>query len=45
VRLIDFFSRIELMELCGWGTQVFRKTVPEKIMVDLIGIAQACMID
>ncbi len=38
VRQIDFFSKIELMELCGWGIQVFRKTVPEKIMVDVIGV-------
>lgn len=38
VRQIDFFSKIELMELCGWGIQVFKKTVPEKIMVDVIGV-------
>ncbi len=38
VRQIDFFSKIELMELCGWSVQSFRKTVPEKIMVDVIGV-------
>jgi len=35
---IDFFSKIELMELCGWGIQIFKKIGPEKVMVDVIGV-------
>ncbi len=38
VRQIDFFSKIELMELCGWGIQIFKKIGPEKLMVDVIGV-------
>ena len=38
VRQIDFFSKIELMELCGWGVQIFKKIGPEKVMVDVIGV-------
>jgi phage terminase large subunit len=38
VRQIDFFSKIELMELCGWAVQLFKKLSPDKIMVDAIGV-------
>ncbi len=38
VRQIDFFSKMELMELCGWGIQIFKKLSPDKIMVDMIGV-------
>jgi len=38
VERIDFFSKIELMELCGWSIQIFKKMVPDKTMVDMIGV-------
>jgi len=38
VRQIDFFSKIELMELCGWSIQIFKKLAPDKTMVDIIGV-------
>lgn len=38
VTRVDFFSKLELMELCGWAIQIFKKCAPEKIMVDVIGV-------
>jgi len=38
VERIDFFSKMELMELCGWSIQLFKKMAPDKIMVDMIGV-------
>lgn len=38
VRRIEFFSKIELMQLVGWVNLIADEEKPDKIMVDAIGV-------
>jgi len=38
VQRIDFYSKIELMQLVGWVKLIFDDEKPDKIMIDAIGV-------